>query len=118
MRWKNLNQGHENRISALSAMPPHERLGVPPDASPEEVKAAYSRALVPMPSNRRSPARSSRRSRRNKICALLGVEFDSRSSLSSRVFPMAMMLPCEVYAYRLASPIRGTNLATEAAFRP
>jgi curved DNA-binding protein CbpA len=45
MRWRDLKEGYKDRLAALSAMTPHERLGVRPDASPDEVKAAYIRLV-------------------------------------------------------------------------
>lgn len=43
MRWSDLRAGYTSRLEVLSAMQPHERLGVGRDASHEEVKAAYLR---------------------------------------------------------------------------
>jgi curved DNA-binding protein CbpA len=45
MRWRNLKGGYKDRLTALSAMTPHERLGVRPDASLNEIKAAYIRLV-------------------------------------------------------------------------
>ena len=45
MRWRDLNQGYKDHLAALSAMRPHERLGVPPEASLQEIRAAYIRLV-------------------------------------------------------------------------
>jgi DnaJ-class molecular chaperone len=43
MRWFDVRSGYTSRIEVLSAMQPHERLGVAQEAPHEEVKAAYLR---------------------------------------------------------------------------
>jgi curved DNA-binding protein CbpA len=41
MKWHELKNSYTNRVSQMAKLPPHELLGVPVDASKEEVKAAY-----------------------------------------------------------------------------
>jgi curved DNA-binding protein CbpA len=41
MRWRSVALGHKDRLEALQLQQPHERLGVAPDANPDEVKRAY-----------------------------------------------------------------------------
>ena len=45
MRWRNLNRRYADRVAALSAMTPHELFGINVDASPEEIKTAYTRMV-------------------------------------------------------------------------
>ena len=41
MRWKDLKKGYADRVAALASMTPRELLGVAPDATAGEIKAAY-----------------------------------------------------------------------------
>ena len=43
MRWSELTAGYTSLIEVLTAMQPHERLGVARDAPHEDIKAAYRR---------------------------------------------------------------------------
>ena len=41
MRWKDINKGYANHVTAMAGLAPHELLGVAADAGPAELKAAY-----------------------------------------------------------------------------
>lgn len=45
MRWKDLNTGYADRLTAMAAQAPHDLLGVPHDAGPVEIKAAYIKII-------------------------------------------------------------------------
>lgn len=41
MEWKNIKSDYASRLDALAQLPPHELLGVPADATVDEIKNAY-----------------------------------------------------------------------------
>ena len=45
MRWKDLNTGYADRLSAMAAQAPHDLLGVAHHAGAAEIKAAYIRMI-------------------------------------------------------------------------
>lgn len=45
MRWKDLTKGYADRVAEMTAMAPHEILGVDPSASLHEIRVAYMRLV-------------------------------------------------------------------------
>ena len=45
MKWNDLRRGYLDKIAEAAKLPPHDLLGVTPQSSKEEVKAAYHRLV-------------------------------------------------------------------------
>jgi curved DNA-binding protein CbpA len=45
MKWTDLKGGYVDRVAAVANLPPHELLGVPAGAAPDQIKAAYLRLV-------------------------------------------------------------------------
>lgn len=46
MKWKNMESGPSGALAGLRRLPPHELLGVHPQATPEELKQAYRQKVM------------------------------------------------------------------------